>query len=228
MGLIMKKFLSKGYARLIIFIALIALLIFIGRYFSIDKEKMDAYFKSIPPLYSSLIFIALYVASNFFITGDPKEILKLVSVFVFGVYLSTLLIYVAEIINATLFFNLSRFFGEEFMEKYLKGKFKHIYEKLGRMNLNWIIMLRLNILIPYRVLDVCFGVSKISFRKYLIAVLLVSLPRIFFLQYIVGIIGNFSLGNIMNMQMHPAVAFLFVLYFILSVIVVFKTKKRLW
>ncbi|MDD4954609.1 MAG: VTT domain-containing protein [Candidatus Omnitrophica bacterium] len=224
----MKKFLSKGYVRLAIFVILIAILVLIGRYFSIDREKMDAYFKSIPPLYSSLIFIALYVASNFFVTGDPKEILKLVSVFVFGVYLSTLLIYLAEIINATLFFHLSRFFGEEFMDKYLKGRFKHIYERLGQMNLNWVFMLRLNILIPYRVLDICFGLSKISFRRYLTAVLLVSLPRIFFLQYIVGILGNFSLGNIMNMQMHPAVAFLFVLYFIFSIVVIFKTKKRLW
>lgn len=224
----MKKFLSKGYVRLTIFLIFFAMLVFLSRYFSIDKEKMDAYFKAIPPLYSSLVFIALYVFSNFFITGDPKEILKLVSVFVFGVYLSTLLIYLAEIINATLFFHLSRFFGEEFMDKYLKGKFKHIYEKLGQMNVGWIFMLRLNILIPYRVLDICFGLSKVSFRKYLSAVLIVSLPRIFFLQYIVGVLGNFSFGNIMNMQMHPATAFLFVAYFIFSVVVIFKTKKRLW
>jgi uncharacterized membrane protein YdjX (TVP38/TMEM64 family) len=189
---------------------------------------MDAFFKKFPPVYSSLVFIALYVVSNFFVTGDPKEILKLVSVFVFGVYLSTLLIYIAEIINASLFFNLSRFFGEEFMDKYLKGKFKNVYEKLGQLNLNWIFLLRLNILIPYRVLDICFGLSKISFKKYLAAVLIVSLPRIFFLQYIVGMIGNFSFGNIMNVKMHPAVAFLFVLYFIFSIIVIFKTKKRLW
>jgi len=228
MAIAMKKFLSKGYVRFIIFILLIVILIFISKYFSIDKEKMDAYFKKIPPVYSSLMFIALYVASNFFVTGDPKEILKLVSVFVFGVYLSTLLIFIAEIINASLFFHLSRFFGEDFMDKYLKGKFKKVYEKLGQLNLNWVFMLRLNILIPYRVLDICFGLSKISFRKYLAAVLIVSLPRIFFLQYIVGVIGNFSFGNIMNMQMHPAVAFLFVLYFIFSIIVIFKTKKRLW
>lgn len=228
MGIAMKRFLSKSYVRFIIFILLIIILIFISKSFSIDKEKMDAFFKKFPPVYSSLVFIALYVASNFFVTGDPKEILKLVSVFVFGVYLSTLLIYIAEIINATLFFHLSRFFGEEFMDRYLKGKFKHIYEKLGQMNLNWIFMLRLNILIPYRVLDTCFGISKISFRKYLAAVLIVSLPRIFFLQYIVGVIGNFSFGNIMNVQMHPAVAFLFVFYFIFSIIIIFKTKKRLW
>ncbi|MFA5008121.1 MAG: VTT domain-containing protein [Candidatus Omnitrophota bacterium] len=224
----MRKFLSKGYVRFIIFIILLITLIIISKSFSIDKEKMDAFFKKFPPIYSSLIFIALYVVSNFFVTGDPKEILKLVSVFVFGVYLSALLIYIAEIINATLFFNLSRFFGEEFMNKYLKGKFKNIYEKLGQLNLNWVFMLRLNILIPYRVLDVCFGISKISFRKYLAAVLIVSLPRIFFLQYIVGVLGNFSFGNIMNMKMHPAVAFLFVLYFMFSVVVIVKTKKRLW
>jgi uncharacterized membrane protein YdjX (TVP38/TMEM64 family) len=224
----MKKLFTKGYIRFIIFIILILVLIFISKTFSIDKDKIDSLLKNVPPLYSSLIFIALYVASNFFITGDPKEVLKLVAIVVFGVYLSAALIYIAEIINATVFFHLSKFLGKEFMDKYLKGRFKNFYEKLGNLNFGWICLLRLNILIPYRVLDVCFGLSKVAFKKYITAVLAVSLPRIFFLQYMVASLGEITFGKAFKTQLHPLFALLFIIYFIFSVVVIFKSKKRLW
>lgn len=224
----MKRFLAKNYIRFLIFIIIILILVFISRAFSIDSDKITSFLKKVPPFYSSLIFIVLYVASNFFVTGDPKEILKLVSVFIFGVYLSTFLIYIAEIINASVFFHLSGFLGKDFMDKYLKGKFKNFYEKLGHLSLGWIFLLRLNILIPYRVLDICFGLSKVPFRKYIIAVLVVSLPRIFFLQFIVAALGKISFGRMLNVQLHPLIGFLFVLYFIFSIVVIVKSKKRLW
>jgi uncharacterized membrane protein YdjX (TVP38/TMEM64 family) len=110
----------------------------------------------------------------------------------------------------------------------LKGKFKNFYEKLGDLKFAWIFLLRLNILIPYRVLDICFGLSKVSFKKYIVAVIAASLPRIFFLQFLVAMIGQISFGKILKTQLPPLVSLLFLLYFIFSVMVIFKSKKRLW
>lgn len=226
----MRRFFSrKTCIRFGVFIILILSVIFLSKIFSIKKEGIETFLQKTPLVYSSLAFILLYVGSNFFISGDPKEVLKLVSALIFGPYLSTAFIYIAEILNASIFFYLSNFLGQEFTEKYLKGRLKKVYERLGNLSFTWIVLLRLNILIPYRVLDVCFGLSKTHFRKYIFAVLLASPPRIFFLQFIVAGIGQFSLEKIkIYFQAHPLISLLSVLYFIFSLIIIFKSKKKLW
>jgi uncharacterized membrane protein YdjX (TVP38/TMEM64 family) len=166
--------------------------------------------------------------SNFFILGDPKEILKIIGAVFFGAHLSTLLIYISEIINASIFFNMSRVLGKEFVERSLRGKFKKFYEKLSDLNFTWLSLLRLNLLIPYRVLDLSLGVSNVSFKKYILAVLFASLPRIFFWQFIFKTVGELSLEKMMfYFNKQPLTGFLFLLYFIFSLIVIFKVKKRL-
>jgi uncharacterized membrane protein YdjX (TVP38/TMEM64 family) len=220
---------NKTYTRLSVFIVFVLSLIFLGKIFSIKKEQVETLLEKIPLVYSSLVFIILYVASNFFISGDPKEVLKLVSALIFGPYLSTGLIYIAEIINASIFFSLSKFFGQSFAEKYLKGRFKKIYERLGNLSFTWVALLRLNLLIPYRLLDVCFGLSKSRFKKYISAVLLASPPRIFFLQFLVAGVGQFSFEKMKNyFQTHPVFNFLSAAYFVFSIIVILKSKRKLW
>jgi uncharacterized membrane protein YdjX (TVP38/TMEM64 family) len=228
MELRMKKLLSKPLFRFTILALLILILIFISRAFSVDKEKIDAFLNKIPLTYRSLVFILLYVVSNFFILGDPKEILKIIGAVFFGAHLSTLLIYISEIINASIFFNMSRVLGKEFVERSLRGKFKKFYEKLSDLNFTWLSLLRLNLLIPYRVLDLSLGVSNVSFKKYILAVLFASLPRIFFWQFIFKTVGELSLEKMMfYFNKQPLTGFLFLLYFIFSLIVIFKVKKRL-
>jgi uncharacterized membrane protein YdjX (TVP38/TMEM64 family) len=228
MELRMKKLLSKPLFRFTILALLILILIFISRAFSVDKEKIDAFLNKIPLTYRSLVFILLYVVSNFFILGDPKEILKIIGAVFFGAHLSTLLIYISEIINASIFFNMSRVLGKEFVERSLRGIFKKFYEKLSDLNFTWLSLLRLNLLIPYRVLDLSLGVSNVSFKKYILAVLFASLPRIFFWQFIFKTVGELSLEKMMfYFNKQPLTGFLFLLYFIFSLIVIFKVKKRL-
>lgn len=219
---------KKNILRFIIIFLLIFISIFFIKKFPKEKNFIEL-FNKIPHIYSSILFILLYVLSNFFITGDPKEILKLVSAIIFGAYFSSILIYIAEIINATLFFYLSRFLGKEFAEKYLKGRFKNIYEKVGGLSFFWIGLVRLSIIIPYRVSDICFGLSKISFKRYIFAVLVFSFPRIYFLQFLISSLKKFSLDKVLiYFQENHYISFLFLIYTILSIFIILKLKKKLW
>ncbi|MEI8349502.1 MAG: VTT domain-containing protein [Candidatus Omnitrophota bacterium] len=224
----MKKFFSKASVRFILLLAMAGIFIALGNYFSFDQAKIDKFFNKIPRVYWSVIFIALYVVSNFFIFWDIKDILKLIAAILFGAYTSTFLIYIAEIINAYLFFNISNILGKEFVEKSLSGKFKNLYEKLGHLRFSWVVLLRLIPLIPYRVLDISFGLSKIPFRTYLLAVILASLPRIFLIQFPLAAIKDFSSQKMMvYFQSHPFILWAYFAYFSISIVIAVKAKKKL-
>ncbi|MCK9615060.1 MAG: VTT domain-containing protein [Candidatus Omnitrophica bacterium] len=218
-----KKILAKAIAVF----CLIGVIVILGHFFSGNLEKINTFLKKTPLIYSSLVFIMLYVLANFVVFWDVKDLLKPVAAVIFGAYLSTLFIYIAEIINAFLFFNISKILGRDFVEKILKGKFKNFYENLENISFSWIFMLRLLPLIPYRVLDAGFGLSKVSFRKYLAAVILASPPRIFWIQFIMASVGGFSFEKIMQYyQKNSLITFLVLIYFIISIVIAFKWKNK--
>lgn len=223
----MKAFYSNKYFKIFIFIVFILAVVAIGNFFSKDIEKIGNFLKKIPILYSSLTFILLYVLSNFFIFADVKDLLKPIAAVIFGAYVSTFLIYIAEIINAYIFFNVSNILGKKFVEKSLKGKFKNFYEKLENINFGWIFLLRLMPIVPYRVLDISFGLSKVSFRKYIMVVIFASLPRIFWIQAVLASVGGFYPEKILKYyQENPHVTLFIFLYFVISIILAFALKKR--
>ena len=223
----MRYFKAKSITiRFIIFILVLVGLFILGESFSISSESIDRILKGIPKFYASFMFVFLYVVGTFFI-WYLKDPLKLIGEVLFGAYLSTLLIYIAEIINAIVFFNLSSILGKEFVEQKLKGKFKRFYEKLENINLGWILLLRFIPLIPYRILDLSFGLSKISLKRYLLAVLLASLPRIFWIQWVLASVRSLSPQKMIEyFREQPQIYFLSLLYVVVTLIFAFRLRRR--
>lgn len=181
----------KFYVFWGIIIFLFFLTLFFKKEYFVWENKLKEYINAIPPIYSWIIFIGLYVLGGVVI-WYLKDILKLVGAIAYGVYISTLLIYISEIIDCIILFYFSRKMGKEYMEAQLKGKFKNLYQKLGNINFVILILLRAIILIPYRVLDISMGLTNISFKKYFLAVILGSLPRIFIVQFFVIVLRGVS------------------------------------
>lgn len=218
---------KQGFQKIILLGILIMIFVLLGNFFSKNFQTISGFLEKTPLVYSSIAFITLYVLANFVVFWDVKDLLKPIAAVIFGALISTLLIYIAEIINAFLFFNISKILGGDFVEKILKGRFKKFYENLENISFSWIFLLRLLPLIPYRVLDVSFGLSKVRFRKYLAAVLLASPPRIFWIQFIMASIGGFSVERIMRYyQENSLVSFLVVVYLVVSIYIAFKWKKK--
>jgi uncharacterized membrane protein YdjX (TVP38/TMEM64 family) len=116
----------------------------------------------------------------------------------------------------------------KFVDRVLKGRFHKFYEKLSDMNFGWIFLLRFVPLIPYRVLDVSFGLSKVSFKKYLCAVLLASPIRIFWIQFILAAIGGFSMEKMMTYYRENSIMSVFTLvYFGIAVVIAVIMKRKL-
>ncbi|MCP4653011.1 MAG: TVP38/TMEM64 family protein [Candidatus Omnitrophica bacterium] len=217
---------KKPQFRFIIFIGLLAVLFGLGKYFSIDAAKIDDFLDKVPIGWACLAFIFIYVVGTFLI-WYLKDPLKVVGAIVFGAFLSTALIYVAEIINAYLFFNVSKFLGKDFVEKSLRGRFKGFYEKLEDFSFGWMFLLRAIPFIPYRVLDLSFGLSKVRFRKYFLIVLLASPPRIFWIQYPLASVKSLSIEKMTEYFLNnPLVFTWYFLYTVFACIVVFIMKGK--
>ena len=156
-----------------------------------------------------------------------KDPLKVVGAIVLGAYLSTLLIYIAEIINACIFFQISNSLGKDYVERSVKGRFKRSYERIDDINTGWIFLLRAVPLIPYRVLDISFGLSKLPLKKYILIVILASLPRIFWVQFILAGIKGFSMNAaVAYFNQNNVVFFLSLAYFVITLIVAFRIRKK--
>jgi len=222
----MKLFLGKPNIRFAILLLFILLSILLGRLISINQEGIDHFLKRIPFAYSFVAFVLLYVGGTFFI-WYLKDPLKVVGAIFFGAYWSTFFIYIAEMINAWLFFKISNRLGKDFLEKSLRGRSKRVYEQIGEMGLGWIFLLRAVPLIPYRVLDISFGLSKLSFKTYILAVGLASLPRIFWIQFVLASMKGFSLEGAIKYFSNNIVIFLLsLIYFVLSLIIAFRIRKE--
>ncbi len=219
----------KNITRLCLFIFLVGLIFLAGKYLHIDGDGLEKLFKSMPSLYSSAIFVFLYVTVTFFVWFS-KDIFRLIGAIVFGAYLSTLLVFISEAINAFILFYTARFLGRDFVNKRLNFSSFNLSDKLGKLNLVWLVLIRMVPLVPFRFMDLSMGLLDITFRRYLIVVLLGSLLRIFWLQFILAGIGKAVLSGpdeiIAYLSVNKLIFIFTFIYFIMSVIVALKLNKK--
>jgi uncharacterized membrane protein YdjX (TVP38/TMEM64 family) len=218
----------KQTVKFLILAAALAALWILGRYFQIDPVKAESFLSRFPLIYSGIIFVCLYVVITFFFWFS-KDIFRLVSACLFGVYLSTLLVFIAEAINAAVLFSLSRILGRQFIEERLGTSAAGLDKRIANTGFLWLFLFRAVPLIPFRFLDIAAGLTDISFKRYMAAVCLGSPLRIFWVQYVLAGAGRAALSNSYAMADYLSLdkpAFIFTLvYLILVVFVVIKLKK---
>ena len=219
----------KPTSKFLILIVMLVLVFVLGRYFHIDLERTESFLRKFPLAFSGIIFVCLYVVVTFFFWLS-KDIFKLVSAFLFGAYISTLLIFIAEAINATVLFSLSRFLGRQFVQGRLGRSRSGLDRKLAATNFLWLFLFRATPLIPFRFLDLAAGLTDISFRRYMAAVAVGSPLRIFWVQYVLAGAGRGIFKNPQALVDYlslnkAAFAFSFI-YLVLVVFVVIKLKRE--
>jgi uncharacterized membrane protein YdjX (TVP38/TMEM64 family) len=167
--------------------------VFIGSFFHFDQQQSREFFAQHSPILSSIIFVVLYVVGTFFIWFGPKDVLRVASLFIFGVVGSTVLVYIGEMLNMVTLFWFSRRLGRPFVEAKMKGRLKEIEESASRTSVPVIFFMKFYPIIPFRFLDLGYGLTKISFLKYA-AVSMVAAPvRLYVVQYFLDLMIQFGL-----------------------------------
>ena len=221
--------LSKPRTQFWILVSILIALVGIGKLFHFDDQQWMAFFRQVPFSVAGVVFVASYIGITFFI-WFAKDILRIVGAVVFGPYWSTLFIWLAELVNAAIFFHLSRKLGRTYVEEKFHLKTGEL-DRPGRKGGVWhIFLLRTIPLVPFRILDLAYGLTSVSFRKYLVVSAFAMPVRIFWVQFIVAALGGSVLDiekAMIYFQQNIAVLYLSFLYLIFSIGVVIFLRARL-
>jgi uncharacterized membrane protein YdjX (TVP38/TMEM64 family) len=187
------------------------------------------YFQRVSLPLAGTVFVAAYIGITFFI-WFAKDVFRVVGAVVFGPYWSTLFIWIGELVNAAIFFHLSRKLGRA----YIADQF-HLKEgTLNRANRHggvWhIFLLRTLPIIPFRIIDLAYGLTSVSFRKYIVVSALATPVRIFWVQFVVAALGGaiFDFNRAMAyFEKNILLFWLSFLYLFCSLIIVLFLRKKI-
>ena len=207
----------------------VALLWYLGRFFHFDIPRIQKSLETFPRFFSVVLFILLYVKITFFIWFS-KDLFRIAAALMFGAYVSTLCVWIAEIINGCIFFSLARRLGRDFVAGSLKVHHERLDNALSNTGFFWLFMLRATPLVPFRFFDIGCGLTALSFQRYLFVIVLGSLPRIFWLQYVLAGVGEAVLKDpralVEYLSANPA-AFIFTfIYLIVMCVVAWKIHAK--
>jgi uncharacterized membrane protein YdjX (TVP38/TMEM64 family) len=190
---------SRGKTNFLFFFIFVIIFIFAGRFFHFDPEHSRQFFSQYSPFWSGVVFLLLYVVGTFFIWFGPKDVLRVAALFIFGVMQSTVLIYIGEMLNMAALFWFSRKMGRPFVEAKAQGRIKQIEEAASQTSAAAIFFMKFYPVISFRLLDLGYGLTKISFLKYAVISLIASPLRLYIVQYFLDIMINF--GLVLNADM---------------------------
>lgn len=176
--------------RFIIFILILTSCYLTGRFFNIDIEIYRTVLMRFPFWLSGIIFVFLYISLTMLIIVGPKDILRVTSAVLFGPIGSTILVTLGELGNLTALFFISRQLGRGYVIKKFNIKEDHIKEVRRNTQVLDILAIRLNPLFPLRLMDIGFGLSSVSFRKYFMVSVFATPFRVLWLQFILAGIGT--------------------------------------
>jgi len=219
---------TSSRVRFLIFIGAIVLFLGLGKFFHFNDEAIQQALKGFPLIWAGIIFIAGYVLFSFFFWFS-KDIFRIAAAILFGAYLSTLLVFIAESLNAMILFCLARALGKDFVENNLSKKSSGFYQKLSRVNYFWLIAFRAAPFIPLRFLDLSAGLTAMSLRRYMSVVILATPLRIFWAQFILAGVGKSVYSQpeaVTNyLTANPGIFVLTFVYLALIILVALKLKK---
>jgi uncharacterized membrane protein YdjX (TVP38/TMEM64 family) len=222
--------LSKPRTQFWILILIFAVLVGVAFLFDFNDKVWSDYFRRIPFPVAGALFVAAYIGMTFVFWLAAKDFLRIVGAVVFGPYWSTLFVWMGELGNAFIFFHMSRRLGRAYVEEKFHLKSGSLDRPGRRVGVWHIFLLRAFPIIPYRMLNLGYGLTSVSFRKYLI-VSAVAMPFwLFWIQFILAAVGGSALDIpklYTSLQQHMVLVRLTFLYLLVSTVVVILLRKKL-
>lgn len=128
-------------------------------------------------IWAPIVFIVLYAFATIFIPSTP---FMAISGVLFGFKYGLIYTVIGGFLSAMFVFGLSRILGTSFSEKILRHerlkKFGEYNEKIREHGLWSLIVLRIMPIMPFNVLNLLMGISKIKIRDYILGTLIGLAP----------------------------------------------------
>ena len=136
------------------------------------------------------LFVAVYAAAT--VLFVPGSILTLGAGAAFGALRGFFLVWIGATLGAAAAFLVSRYFAREWVGARLAGdvRFHAVDEAVGREGWKIVGLARLTPLLPFNVLNYGFGLSRVSFRDYVLASAVGMVPGTAFYVYVGSVAGG--------------------------------------
>lgn len=138
------------------------------------------------------LFAIFYIlACVFFI---PASLLTLGAGVIFGVLKGTVIVSISSIIGATAAFAVGRYFARDWVSKRISGnlKFKAIDDRVAEEGWKIVGLTRLSPVFPFNLLNYAYGLTKVSFRDFVLASWIGMLPGTIMYVYIGSLVGDLA------------------------------------
>jgi len=140
---------------------------------------------------AAIVFMVIYmVATVLFV---PASILTLGAGVVFGVIKGSLYVYIAASIGASLAFLVGRYIARGWVEKQIEGnqRFKAIDQAVAEEGMKIVLLTRLSPIFPFNLLNYAYGLTKVTFRDYVVGTLGI-LPGTIMFVYVGSLAKNLA------------------------------------
>ena len=116
-----------------------------------------------------LLFVLGYVAAT--VAFVPGSLLTIAAGAIFGLAKGTALVFVAATLGASAAFLVSRYLARPLVERRLTGndRFVAVDRAVGQEGRKIVFLLRLSPVFPFNLLNYALGLTKVSFRDYILA-----------------------------------------------------------
>jgi uncharacterized membrane protein YdjX (TVP38/TMEM64 family) len=153
--------------RVLLGVAALALLIVLGRRAGAGIPQLAAWVEDLGA-WGPLAFVVAYAAAT--VAFVPVSLLTLAAGAIFGVAEGTLWVFVAATIGAALAFLVSRHWARAAVERRVAGtpRFAALDRAVAEQGLKIVLLLRLSPLFPFNALNYALGLTRVSFRDFLV------------------------------------------------------------
>ncbi|MFA6022569.1 MAG: VTT domain-containing protein [Candidatus Pacearchaeota archaeon] len=182
------------FVKLILIVMVISIIsIFIIRFIesNFDINKISDYIGNFGYFGPLILLIMIIIASSIgFIFTIPVAVAALLLNFYWAVAISC----IGLVIGAIISFYIARHFGRDFIQKKFiekTDKLREYNNKLEKHGFLTVLFLRLiSSLIPYEVINIASGFSKVKFRDYLFATVIGIIPGVIITVYFIKSVEN--------------------------------------
>lgn len=140
---------------------------------------------------AAIVFIAIYMVAT--VLFFPASILTLGAGVVFGVVLGSLYVFIGASIGASLAFLVGRYVARGWVEKQIQGnqRFKAIDQAVAEEGIKIVLLTRLSPVFPFNLLNYAYGLTKVSFKDYVLGTLGI-LPGTIMFVYVGSLAQNLA------------------------------------
>lgn len=200
----------------------------LGEYFSLTvlQENRDRLldFTAANYLLAMVIFVGVYIAQTAF-SLPGGAILTMAGGLLFGAVFGTLLVNIGATVGATLAFLAARYVLRDWVERKFGATLEPLQNGFADNAFSYLLMLRLIPAIPFFVLNLAAGLTRMRLGAYAAATALGILPGSFVFAYAGRKLGSInSLGEILSTPV--ILAFVFLALLALLPVVYRKLKAR--